>query len=204
MVSISARAALLLTCVAVAISPVLSQIIEFENNGLKYQSLTRKSVTIMCARLPVLLKEYELIQIALANGSDMYVTLKPEDFTFLRSDGHVIAAASADAVVTEIMDRGDHGDLVKLVTTYEKAIYGIPNMKLDNGYEKRRQAALGFGVNQKFKAAAAASAIALVQERIAPGKSTDGAVFFPHEGHGVPTGKLIVQNGSQTFEFNSE
>jgi len=100
MVSISARAALLLTCVAVAISPVLSQIIEFENNGLKYQSLTRKSVTIMCARLPVQLKEYELIQIALANGSDMYVTLKPEDFTFLRSDGHVIAAASADAVVT--------------------------------------------------------------------------------------------------------
>jgi len=59
-------------------------------------------------------------------------------------------------------------------------------------------------VNQKFKAAAAASAIALVEERIAPGKSTDGAVFFPLEGHGVPVGKVMVQNSSQTFEFNTE
>ena len=102
------------------------------------------------------------------------------------------------------MDRGNHTDLVKLVTTYEKAIYGIPNMKLDNGYEKRRQAALGFGVNQRFKAAAAASAIALVEERVAPGKSTDGAVFFPLEGRGIPSGKVIVQNGAQIFEFNPE
>jgi hypothetical protein len=197
------RAAVLVVCAAVGL-PVLSQVIEFENKGLKYQSLTRQSVTIMCAHLPVQLKEYSLVQIALANGSDMYVTLKPEDFTFVRSDGRVIPAAHADAVVTEIMERGDHADLVKLVNTYEKAIYGIPNMKLDNGYQRRRDAALGFGVNQKFKAAAAASAIALVEERIAPGKSTDGAVFFPLEGHGVPVGKVMVQNSSQTFEFNTE
>jgi putative heme iron utilization protein len=201
--SLFPRAALLLLCAGVGY-PVLSQIIEFENKGLKYQSLTRQSVTIMCARLPVQLKEYSLIQIALANGSDMYVTLKPEDFTFALADGRVIPAAHADTVVTEIMEHGDHSDLVKLVNTYEKAIYGIPNMKLDNGYQKRREAALGFGVNQKFKAAAAASAIALVEERVPPGKSTDGAIFFPHEGHGVPTGKVVVQNGSQTFEFNAE
>lgn len=203
MVSLCARAALVIVCTATG-ALLLGQVIEFENNGLHYQSLTRKSVTVMCARLPVQLKEYSLLQVAVQNGSEMYVTLKPEDFTFSRSDGRLIPAAHADDVVTEIMEHGDRADLTKLVTTYEKAIYGIPNMKLDNGYEKRRQAALGYGVNARFKAAAAASAIALVEARIAPGRSTDGAIFFPLEGRGVHTGKLIVHSGPDTFEFNTE
>ena len=131
-------------------------------------------------------------------------TIKPEDFSFAASDGRVIAAAPAADVVNAILDHGSHSDLVKLVGTYETAIYGIPNMKLQNGYEKRREAALAEGTSAKFKAAAAASAIALVVVRIPPGQSTDGAVFFPAEGKNFPPGKVIVHSGGEVFEFNPE
>ncbi len=181
-----------------------AQVIEFENSGLRYQSLTRKGVTIMCARLPVQLKEFGLMQIAISNGSDMYASIKPENFTYALADGRSIGAASADNVVTTILEHGNHSDLVKLVTTYENAIYGIPNMKLANGYEKRRQAALAEGTSAKFKAAAAASAIALIQSRVGPGESTDGAVFFPVDGKNFPPGRVVVHAGSDVWEFNPE
>jgi hypothetical protein len=181
-----------------------AQIIEFENDGLKYQSLTRKGVTVMCARLPAQLKEYALIQIAISNGSDMYATFKPEDFTYSRSDGRVTTAASANDVVNAILEHGNHSDLVKLVATYETAIYGIPNMKLANGYQKRREAALAEGTSARFKAAAAASAIALIQSRVPSGQSIDGAVFFPMEGKVFAPGRLIVHAGGEVWEFNPE
>lgn len=181
-----------------------AQVIEFENEGLKYQSLTRKGITVMCARLPVQLKEFGLVQIAISNGSDMYATLKPEDFTFSLGDGRVINAEGASAVVAAIMQHGNHSDLVKLVSTYETAIYGIPNMKLDNGYQKRRDAALGEGASAKFQAAAAASAIAFTESRVAPGQSTDGAVFFPLEKKTFPPGRIIVHSAGELWEFNPE
>ena len=195
------------TILSLAVSGMLTasaQVIEFENEGLKYQSLTRKGITVMCARLPVQLKEFALVQIAISNGSDMYATLKPEDFAFTRADGRVITAESADSVVTTIMNHGVHSDLVKLVSTYETAIYGIPNMKLANGYQKRRDAALGEGASAKFQAAAAASAIALTESRVAPGQTTDGAVFFPMEGKTFPPGRVVVHSGGEVWEFNPE
>ncbi len=191
-------AALLLALTASA------QVIEFENQGLKYQSLTRKGVTVMCARLPAQLKEFALVQIAISNGSDMYATLKPEDFTYARTDGRTVTASPARDVVNMILEHGNHGDLVKLVSTYETAIYGIPNMKLENGYQKRREAALGEGTSEKFKAAAAASAIAFIESRVPPGQSTDGAVFFPLDGKNFPPGRILVHAIGEVWEFNSE
>ena len=196
-----------LAALAIALSSIVSvsaQVIEFENQGLKYQSLSRKGITVMCARLPVQLKEFALIQIAISNGSDMYASLKPEDFTFAHTDGRIVTATPAKDVVNVILEHGNHSDLVKLVSTYETAIYGIPNMKLENGYQKRREAALGEGASEKFKAAAAASAIALIETRVPPGQSTDGAVFFPMEGKNFPPGRIIVHSGGEVWEFNPE
>lgn len=196
--------ATILALAALAVPTMPAQVIEFENAGLKYQSLTRDGITIMCARLPVQLKEFGLVQIAISNGSDMYATIKPENFSYSISDGRSLAAASADDVVTTILEKGNHADLVKLVTTYENAIYGIPNMKLSNGYEKRRQAALAEGTSAKFKAAAAASAIALIEARVPPGQSEDGAVFFRVTGRTFPPGRVVVHSSGQIWEFNPE
>ncbi len=181
-----------------------AQVIEFENGGLKYQSLTRKGVTVMCARLPSQLKEYALVQIAISNGSEVYISLSPEDFTYAKSDGRVVTAAGASDVVDTILRNGNHSDLVKLVSAYETAIYNIPNMRLENGYQKRREAALAYGTSEKFKAAAAASAIAFITSRVAPGQSTDGAVFFPMDGNRFPAGRILVHSGSDVWEFNPE
>ena len=199
------RAALILAALASGdLCRISAQVIEFETGGLKYQSLTRGGVTIMCARLSTHLKEYSMIQVAVTNGSDSYATISPENFAYSRTDGHLIRAASANTVVEGVMEHGDHSDLVKLVTTYENAIYGIPNMKVMNGYEKRRQAALGEGSSARFKAAAAASAIALTPSRVPPGQSTDGAVFFPTGGKVFPPGHIVVKTATQTWDFNPE
>ena len=205
MIAYLLRASLLLLAALISgLGAANAQVIEFENGGLKYQSLTRKGITIMCAKLPTQLKEYALVQIAISNGSDAYVSLKPEDFGYTRTDGKMLVGAPAQDVVNEILESGNQHDLVKLVTVYENAIYGIPNMKLANGYEKRRQAALAEGTSARFKAAAAASAIAFIQSRVPPGQSTDGAVFFPMDGKKFPPGKVIVHSDGETWEFNEE
>jgi hypothetical protein len=112
------RVALLSACVFSVTARISAQVIEFENGGLRYQSLTRGGVTIMFARLPIQLRQFSLIQVALSNGSEAYANLKPEDFTFKASDGSSIPASSARDVVGEILEHGNHSDLVKLVTTY--------------------------------------------------------------------------------------
>ena len=56
----------------------------------------------------------------------------------------------------------------------------------------------------KLRAAAAASALALVQTRLAPGESTDGAVFFANEGKPLAGGRLVVRTNTDTFQFNLE
>ena len=53
-------------------------------------------------------------------------------------------------------------------------------------------------------AAAAASAIALVETRLAPGQSTDGAIFFPNDGKPLGPGRLQVRVAGEMFEFDSE
>jgi hypothetical protein len=59
---------------------------------------------------------------------------------------------------------------------------------------------------QKLEAAAIASAIAFAQTRIAPGQSTDGALFIPlnHEIKTLAGGKLVAKVEGQTFEFNPD
>src|SRR5947209_14271189 len=72
-------------------------------------------------------------------------------------------------------------DVINLLTSYEDTIYANPHLKSTNGYEQRRQSVLAMG-SVKLKAAAAASALAMVQTKLMPGESTDGAVFFPTDG----------------------
>jgi hypothetical protein len=180
------------------------QVIEFESNGLKYQTLTRSGVTVMCAVLPARLREFAIIQISVANGSAGPYVIRPEDFSFARADGRVVRAASADTVVRMISQRGARSDILSLTQIYEAALYGHPKMRSTNGYEQRRQAALMFGPT-KIRAAAAASAVALVATKLLPGQSTDGAVFIPIEAsRPLGPGHLVVKTNTDTFEFNSE
>ena len=148
---------------------------------------------------------YGLIQISAANGSDIRWTLKPEDFEYVRS-GETIAALPAETVVNTMLEHASTNDVVKLITSYERALYAIPNMRTNNGYESRRQTALTFGGSAKLKAAAAASAITLAQVRLAPGESTDGAIFIrlPKDVKALSGGHLALHSEGQTFEFNPD
>jgi hypothetical protein len=102
-----------------------------------------------------------------------------------------------------LIEKGGRNDVIKLVSSYESALYGIQHMRSTNGYESRRQAALA-ETSVKLKAAAAASAVALVQTKLAAGDSTDGAVFFATAGKPLGSGHLVVRTNTDVFEFNSE
>jgi hypothetical protein len=178
-----------------------AQIIEFESGGLKYRTLTRGGVTIMWAHLPMHIKEYAVLQVAISNGSPVSWQVKPQDFKFEKSEGGSMMALPAATVVQQLMDRAGRGDVIKLITAYESALTGNTRVHSTNGYEERRQdaqAALGGG---KFRAAAAASAIAFVATKLLPGQSTDGAIFYPNNGKPLGAGKLIVNAAGEMFEF---
>ena len=152
---ITARIAVLasLTLLAVTAS---AQVIEYEADGQKYQTLTRGGLTVIITHLPVQVAGYGLIQISIANGSDIHWTVKPEDFQYVRP-AETINGLTADAVVNVMLDHASTGDVVKLITSYERSLYAIPNMRTNNGYEQRRQNALAFGGAARLRAAAAAS-----------------------------------------------
>jgi len=181
-----------------------AQVIEFESGGLKYQTLTRNSVTVMFAHLPARVHEYAIIQVAVSNGAQSPVIVRPEDVTFERSDGVVLKATPARAVVNELIEKGNRGDVIKLVSTYEGALFGMTKFRPTNGYEARRQQYLAEVASTKIKAAAAASAIALVQTKLAGGQSTDGAVFFSTEGKPLGAGRVVMRNSGGEFVFNPE
>ncbi len=180
------------------------QVIEFESGGLKYQTLSKGGLTVMFAHLPTHLHEYAIGQVAISNGSISPCTVRPEDFSFQREDGTAIRAAPAKTVVEHLMERGTRNDVIKLVATYESSLYGIARFHSTNGYEQRRQSAIADLTSTKLKAAAAASALALVETRLTPGQSTDGAVFFPTDGKPLGTGRLVVRLAGTTFEFEGE
>lgn len=180
------------------------QVIEFDNRGLHYQTLTRRGITVMFAHMPAHVREFSILQVAVSNGSEAPYTIRPEDFRFVRTDGTVVQAASADQVVNMLLEKGSRNDVVRLVTAYESGLYGIQRMVSTNGYEQRRQAALAEVQSTKLKAAAAASAIALVQTRLPPGDSTDGAVFFAHDGKPLSGGRVVVHTNTDIFEFKPE
>jgi hypothetical protein len=181
-----------------------AQIIEFESGGLKYRTLTRGGVTIMWAHLPMHIRDYAVLQVAISNGSPVSWQVKPQDFKFEKSEGGIMAALPAATVVQQLMDHASRGDVIKLITAYENALYGNTRVHSTNGYEERRQnaqAELGGG---KLRAAAAASAIAFVPSKLLPGQSTDGAIFFSNAGKPLGAGKLTANAAGELFEFPVE
>jgi hypothetical protein len=177
-----------------------AQVIEFESKGLKYLTLTRSAVTVMYAVMPNHLHEYGIIQVAVSNGSQGPYVIKPEDFTYIRSDGVVMRASPARTVVDMLSQKGRASDVISLIVSYENAVYGNSRLKSTNGYEQRRQSALAMG-STKLKAMAAASALALVQTKLVPGESTDGAVFFVNDSKPLGPGRLVVRTNTDVFDF---
>jgi len=180
-----------------------AQVIEFEQNGLKYQTLTKSGVTIMFAMMPQHLHDYAIIQVAVSNGSKAPYIIRPEDFVYVHLDRSELRASPARVVVTLLEQKGSASDVIKLVTSYENGISGNQKLKSTNGYEQRRQSVLAMG-SVKLKAAAAASALAFVQTKLMPGESTDGAVFFPTEGKLLGFGHLVVRTNTDIFDFTTD
>lgn len=195
---ISVRVFCVLIC---AVAALRGQAIQFESGGLLYQTLTRAGVTIMFAELPVQVREFAVVQVAVSNGSPSSRTVKAEDFKFIRPDGAMLAATPADTVVGEFLAKGGRGDVIKLVSTYEMGLYGLGRFRSTNGYEVRRKNMLAEVSGQRLKAAAAASAIAFVTTRLKPAESTDGAIFFPTQGKPIGQGILRVTMGAEVFEY---
>lgn len=181
-----------------------AQVIEFESSGLKYKALTHNGVTIMVATLHTHVRSYGILQVAVSNGSPISWGIRPEDFRFETVEGRTIQASPAKTVIMELLDKASRGDVSKLITAYEAALFSNAEMHSTNGYEARRQDAMAEVGSARLKAAAAASAIALVTTKLLPGQSTDGAVFYPNGGKPLGAGKLLVNAAGELFEFPME
>ena len=179
-------------------------IIDFESAGLKYKAMTRGGVTVMFSLLPTHVRDYAIVQVAISNGSSISWTVKPQDCSFEKPDGQMIQALAARTVVNTLIEKGGRGDVIKLIAAYEASLFNNAQIHSTNGYESRRQNAFADLGSSKLKAAAAASAIALVTTNLAPGQSTDGAVFYPNQGKPLGTGKLIVNTAGETYVFPLE
>ena len=188
---------------AVVLTTALGQVIEFESNGLRYLTQTRNGVTIMFAHLPVTVRDYSVIQVAVSNGSKQSWVMRPEDFLFRTKEGASYRATPARQVVERFIERGGRDDAIKLVSTYEMGLYGFNRMKATNGYEARRQALMAEMTSTKIKAAAAASAIVFVSVKLKPGESTDGAVFYASHGRALGPGTVQVAAAGTVFEFET-
>src|SRR5260370_26269284 len=114
----AALAAMVFTAVLV---PAPAQVIEFEHNGLKYQTLTHSGVTVMFAHLAAHVREYSIIQVSVANGSAGPYMIRPEDFEFDRGEHgeHTVRATPASSVVNMMMQKGTGNDVMKLGAAYE-------------------------------------------------------------------------------------
>jgi hypothetical protein len=189
---------------AVLTGSLSAQIIEFESGGLKYKTLTHSGLTVMFARLPLQIRNYAVLQVAISNGSPISWSVKPEDFRFEPESGGTVQASPARSVVDTMLNKGGRNDVTKLVTAYESALYQNAQLHSTNGYEARRQSSMAEVGSTKLKAAAAASAIVLAPTKLLPGQSTDGAVFYPNNGKPLGTGRLTVEFGGETFVFPLE
>jgi len=176
---------------------------EFQSHGLDYEALTRNGITVMFASLPPHIRDFNIVQITVTNGSLVSWTVKPSDFSFVRQSGVTLQPVSADEVVESLLEKASRTDVIKLQLLYEDSIYGLSNFRSTNGYEQRRQAAMAQFVNRSFKAAAAASAITFVPAKLKPGESTDGAVFFENKtkAKNLGPGRLIAKTCGETFIF---
>src|SRR5262249_7894589 len=95
------------------------QVIEFESNGLKYQTLTRSGVTIIFSTLPNQVHSYAVLQVSVSNGAEAPYTIRPEDFVFIRNDGSQIRGEPSKTVVTVLLQKASGHDVVKLMNVYE-------------------------------------------------------------------------------------
>lgn len=192
----------LLLLAALCLGAGAAQVIEFESNGLKYQTLTKNGVTIMFATLPSKIKGFTVLQVAVNNGSRVACSIDPEEFVFRREDGTQWRAMPARQVVRRMLDRANRDDVIKMVGNYELGLYGLSRIQSTNGYEQRRQNAIGEFGGGRLKAASAASAIAMVKTKLEPGESTDGAIFYPNGGKSLGVGRVSVRAVGETFEFD--
>jgi hypothetical protein len=179
--------------------------IDFESHGMHYEALTKSGITVMFAPLPPHVKDYNIVQVTVTNGSPVSWTVKPSDFSFTRHDGTVLQTISSDEVVSSLLDKASRADVIKLQLLYESSIYALSNFRSTNGYEQRREAAMAQFVNARFKAAAAASAITLIPTKLKPGDSTDGAVFFENrtKEKGLGSGRLVAHTCGEIFFFET-
>ncbi|MBV8551142.1 MAG: hypothetical protein JOY54_07555 [Acidobacteriaceae bacterium] len=179
--------------------------VTFESHGLEYDVLTSNGVTVMFATLPPRIKNFNVVQITVTNGSLVSWTVRPTDLKFIRDDGTVLPPASADDVVETLLDSADRNAVIRLELLYENSIYALSNFRSTNGYEQRREAAMAQFVNRGLKAAAEASAIAFVPTKLKPGDSTDGAIFFENrtKEKGLGAGRLIAHFCGETFMFET-
>jgi hypothetical protein len=177
--------------------------VDFESRGMHYEALTRDGITVMFASLPPRVKDYNIVQVTVTNGSPISWTVKPSDFSFVRQDGTELTSVSADDVVGSLLQRASRNDVIKLQVLYEDSIYALSNYRATNGYEQRREAAMAQFVNKSFAAAAAASAITLIPVKLRPGDSTDGAVFFENRSRekALGIGRLIAHTCGEIFSF---
>jgi hypothetical protein len=106
-------------------------------------------------------------------------------------------------VVLRLLKKAGRGDISKLITAYEATLYGNTEIHSTNGYESRRQDAMAVN-GGRLRAAAAASAICFNVTKLAPGQSTDGAVFYPNQGKPLGSGRLIVHAAAEEFVFPVE
>lgn len=180
------------------------EIIDFESVGLKYKAMTRGGVTVMFSVLPTRIREYAVLQMAVSNGAPVSWTVKPEDCTFEKTDGQKVQAVPAKTVVNALIEKAGRGDVIKLIAAYENSLFNNAQIHSTNGYESRRQNAFAEFGSSKLRAAAAASAIALVTTKLTPGQSTDGAVFYPNQGKPLGAGKLVINMAGETFIFPLE
>lgn len=187
----------------VATNNTASVPVEFQSHGLSYEALTKEGITVMFAILPSQIKDFDVVQVTVTNGSLVNWTVKPTDFSFVRQDGTTLPASSADMLVESLLEKAGRNDVIKLQMMYENTIYALSNFRATNGYEQRREAAMAQFVNFRFSAAAAASAIAFTPVKLKPGDSTDGAVFFELRAHekSLGTGILSARTCGQVFVF---
>jgi hypothetical protein len=190
---------------AAAPPPVPQTPIEFQSHGLDYEALTKEGITVMFAALPPHIKDFNIIQITVTNGSPVSWTVKPSDFSFVRDGGAILNPVSPDYVVESLLEKAGRNDVIKLQLLYEDSIYALANFRSTNGYEQRREAAMAQFVNRGFKAAAAASAITMVAAKLKPGDSTDGAVFFENRTKEkiLGAGRVIARTCGQVFVFQT-
>jgi hypothetical protein len=181
-----------------------AQVISFEQNGLKYKTLSLEGATVMYAPLSARLHDYAILQVGVMNGSENAFTVRPEDLSFRREDGSVVYAAPAREVVDHLLEHAGRDDVIKLIATYEMSLSGVTRFRSTNGYEARRENALAEIGSAKLKAAATASAIAFITIKLEPGESTDGAVFFATGGKPLGPGALRAHVAGHFFDFESE